>query len=367
MRWQPRCAGSRDATNDASRCAQNLSEAGYLYGPFATVLPNGALFDFTSPEIKYDFGHPTLGYDAHSDSARTQRSHARPDFYAVILRRYEMPYNKAQFTLIYNAALVGNTPPASVLELVAWIKAHPGKFAYPDPSKSFEASALLRHFFGAFCPPYADFEGDFNEALYTARTTSQGLWTQLNDLQPYLWVNATTGKVSPPAAGQLDDLFANGSLAFTYSYDPLRAASAVAAGLWNASTTRSYVFTGGNLGGTVANINFVAIPINAPNLAGALVAANALAAPAQQFARAHADVWGTFPAFAPSRMPEGWVAAFGEIAAVRSDNTPDFGSLAAHQLGELDADYGTRLERDWARFVNATVTPASGPSPAAGR
>jgi hypothetical protein len=41
--------------------AQNLSEAGLLYGPFATVVPNGALFDFTSPAIKYDFGYPTRG------------------------------------------------------------------------------------------------------------------------------------------------------------------------------------------------------------------------------------------------------------------------------------------------------------------
>ena len=307
--------------------AQNLSQAGLLYGPFAAQLPNGALFDFSSPSLKYDFGYPTAGY--------------------------EMPYNVAQFTLIYNAEVVGATPPASMLELIAWIKAHPRKFAYPVPSEdtAFESAALLRHFFGALCPPYSSFFGAFDEAKYRACTngTSPSFWDQLNDLQTYLWVNSTTGH--PPKAGEMDDLFGSGQLAFTFSYDPFKAATAVAKGTWNASTTRSYVFTAGNLIGTIANTNFVAIPKNAPNLAAALVAANAIASPAQMFARAHADVWGTFPAYTPGRVSEGWEAAFEEIEAVRSINTPQFDMLAPHALGELDAAYGARLEADWARFV----------------
>ena len=302
---------------------QNLSQANLLYGPFAAVVPNGALYDFTSGAIRTDFGYPTGGY--------------------------EMPYNMVQFTMIYNTAMVGTTPPASVLELVAWIKANPGKFAYPVPTEdgAFDSAALLRHFFGAFCAPYSDFLGPFNAALYAARTPA--LWAALNDLHPYLWVNATTGH--PPAAGDMDALFASGQIAFTFSYDPLHAFAPVAAGVWNASTTRSYVFTGGNLQGTIANTNFVAIPRNAPNLAGALVAANAIASPGQVFARAHPDVWGTFPAMAASRMDAGWTAAFGEIEAIRSAVTPDFATLAAHQLGELDPAYGQQLEADWARLV----------------
>jgi putative spermidine/putrescine transport system substrate-binding protein len=307
-----------------------LSEAGLLYGPFATRLPNSALFDFSSSGLKYDFGYPTAGY--------------------------EMPYNVAQFTLIYNAAMVGNTPPASLIDLIAWIKAHPGKFAYPVPSESsaFESAALLRHFLGALCPPYSSFFGAFDEAKYMACTNGTAhptFWEQLNDLHGSLWVNPATNRTTPPAAGAMDDLFASGQIAFTFSYDPFRAASAVADGTWNATTTRSYVFTAGNLIGTIANTNFVAIPKNAPNLAAALVTANAIASPAQMFARAHANVWGTFPAYTPGRIDEGWEAAFEEIDAVRSVNTPQFDTLAAHALGELDAAYGARLEADWARFV----------------
>lgn len=308
--------------------AQNLSQAKLLYGPFAPLLPNGKYFDFTSSGIKYDFGYQTSGY--------------------------EMPYNAAQFTLIYNNALVPS-PPTSMIDLAIWIQSNPGKFAYPVPSDAnFESSVLLRHFFGAFCAPYLDFMGTFNEALYTARTPA--LWAKLNQLQPYMWRNATTFKTQPPAnIAALDALFASGQVAFTFTYDPLKAAAMVAAGTWNASTTRSYVFTSGNLQGTIGNINFVAIPSNAPNVAGALVVANALASPAQMFARAHPEVWGTVPAFAPLRMDDGWNAAFGEIAAFKSANTPDMSTLAQHALAELDAAYAPRLEADWATYVNATV------------
>ena len=299
-----------------------------LYGPFAPKLPSGKFFDFTSSGIKYDFGYPTNGY--------------------------EMPYNAAQFTLIYNKAMVPS-PPTSMIDLAAWIKLNPGKFAYPVPSDAnYESSALLRHFFGAFCPPYQDFMGTFNEGLYTSRTAA--LWAKLNELQPMMWRNATTGKTQPPASiAALDALFASGQVAFTFTYDPFKAAAMVAAGTWNASTTRSYVFTTGNLQGTIGNINFVAIPTNAPNLAGALVVANALASPAQMFARAHPEVWGTMPAYASLRMDDGWNAAFGEIAAFKSVNTPDFSTLTQHVLGELDAAYAPRLEADWALRVNATV------------
>ena len=307
---------------------QNLSEAKLLYGPFAPQLPNGKYFDFTSSSIKYDFGYPTGGY--------------------------EMPYNAAQFTLIYNNAMVG-TPPSSMLALMDWINANPGKFAYPVPSDAnFESAVLLRHFFGAICSPYQDFMGAFKEALYTARTPA--LWTKLNELQPKMWRNATTGKVQPPAnLAALDALFAAGQVAFTFTYDPLKAAAMVAAGTWSAATTRSYVFTTGNLQGTIGNINFVAVPSNAPNVAGALVVANTLASPAQMFARAHPETWGTFPAYAPLRMDDGWNAAFGEIAAVRSLNTPDFATLTQHALAELDSAYNTRLEADWAAKVTAVV------------
>ena len=308
--------------------AQNLSQAKLLYGPFAPLVPNGKYFDFTSSSIKYDFGYPTGGY--------------------------EMPYNAAQFTLVYNNAMVPN-PPTSMLALADWISVNPGKFAYPVPSDAnFESAVLLRHFFGAFCSPYLDFMGAFNEALYTARTPA--LWAKLNELQPKMWRNATTGKTQPPAnLAALDALFAAGQVAFTFTYDPLKAAAMVAAGTWNATTTRSYVFTTGNLQGTIGNINFVAIPSNAPNVAGALVLANAVASPAQMFARAHPETWGTFPAYAPLRMDDGWNAAFGEISAVRSPNTPDFSTLTQHALAELDSAYNTRLEADWAARVNAVV------------
>lgn len=113
-----------------------------------------------------------------------------------------------------DTALVGATPPATVAALFDWIVAHPKQFTMPIPNEgtAFESGALLRLFFGAVCGPYSDFQGPFNSALYAARVPP--LWLKLASLSPYLW---TTPAGQLPKTGDMDELFANGTIAFTFS------------------------------------------------------------------------------------------------------------------------------------------------------
>ena len=245
---------------------------------------------------------------------------------------------------------------------------------------NFEAAALVKQFFYEYCGPWTDFLGPFNRTLYTSRVAACRLWPLLQDLQGYLWVNATTGKTHPPGYFNQSDtdststamfsLFGTGQTWMSFGYDsyvaankarrqmlsptrlgsnPLRRARSpscsetikssqlrcqarpctrraararaadrlapspprrpqVADGTWPAATTRSYTLSSG----TLTNTNFVAIPINAPHLAAALVAANTIASREQMLNRANPSMWGSLQA----RGRRGWWTAGGGMACV---------------------------------------------------
>lgn len=119
-------------------------------GPWAQTVPSGALYNWSSPLINTDFQFPNDGY--------------------------EMPYNVAQFVFIYNNARIPDSSrPRNIQELIVWIKANPGRFAYPALSDgNFEANAFVRHIFYEYVG-YAEFRGPFNRVMYNQRVAQ--LWT----------------------------------------------------------------------------------------------------------------------------------------------------------------------------------------------
>merc|ERR1719482_1467478 len=76
-----------------------MASAGLLYGPWATLVPSAANFDFTDAAIAFDKGVPTRGL--------------------------EIPLNSAQSIFIHNTAHVPS-PPKTIAALHEWIKANPG-------------------------------------------------------------------------------------------------------------------------------------------------------------------------------------------------------------------------------------------------
>ena len=85
----------------------SCKENGYLWGPFTSYLPNfNDYIDGNSPEVLYDFGSPTEGF--------------------------ECPYGKAQMQMWYNSDVV-TTPPTTVEEFAAFCQQHPGQVTYPEP------------------------------------------------------------------------------------------------------------------------------------------------------------------------------------------------------------------------------------------
>ncbi|MFG6177030.1 ABC transporter substrate-binding protein [Halomonas sp. THAF12] len=226
-----------------------------LYGPFAERLPHFALTaPDDNPEMRTDFTLPTEGFEA--------------------------PWGKAQLTFYYDAERL-ETPPRSMAELLAWARAHPGRFTYP----------LVPDFLGSTFLKQALIElvedpsvlADPAERHDVAAVTAP-LWEFLDALHPQLW---RRGRDFPASGPELKQLMGDGELSLAFTFNPSEPAAAVAAHQLPPST-RSYVLDGGTLG----NVHFVAIPFNAAHKAGALVLANFLLSPEAQARKQDIEVWG---------------------------------------------------------------------------
>ncbi|NLO97513.1 MAG: extracellular solute-binding protein, partial [Peptococcaceae bacterium] len=88
----------------------------------------------------------------------------------------------------------------------------------------------------------------------------------LKELNPYLW---NQGKTFPATKAQVDNMFADKELIMTMSYEPYEVANNIAKGIYP-DTARAFQFDKG----TVGNTNYIAIALNSPNKAGALVVIN---------------------------------------------------------------------------------------------
>lgn len=100
---------------------------------------------------------------------------------------YSMPYRGSSVVIAYNTAFV-KTPPKTFDDLIAWIKANPGKFTYCDPNtggsgQAFVVAAVYKY------APMAQYVG----SAYDPK--NEGSWTQawqlLKSLEPAMYNSGT--------------------------------------------------------------------------------------------------------------------------------------------------------------------------------
>jgi len=115
---------------------RTMRQTGLLYGPWAQSLPNSIYVNQDDPSVVYDFGTAVEGY--------------------------ESPYGKAQFVMVYDSARVA-VPPKTIPELLAWVKANPGRFTYAAPP-DFTGSVFVRHVCYSTTGGYQQFLGAFDPA-----------------------------------------------------------------------------------------------------------------------------------------------------------------------------------------------------------
>jgi putative spermidine/putrescine transport system substrate-binding protein len=286
---------------------RSMKQGDLAFCGYTDLLPNDALVNWDNPAIANDFGVPVDGC--------------------------EVPWNTVQFAFAHDSASVAE-PPADMSALLEWIKANPGRFTYPAPP-DFTGSVFVRHvFYHAAGGPDA-LLGPFDQATFDAAAAKT--WAILNEIEPFLW---REGQTYPTTITQLNELFANGEVAFSFNYDPAQFGLAVQSGAWP-ETTRSY----GLADGTIGNTNYTLIPFNSPNKAAAMVAQNVLLSGEAQLEKAKTAVWGAAPAIEIGRTTPEVQAGFATIEGHPSVVPAE--ELAKAALPELQADWLTAIEDGW--------------------
>ena len=271
-----------------------LKEQGLLGAPFTDELPNMALVDTKLP-VHEDFTLPVAGLEA--------------------------PWGIGQLNLMVNGDEVG-TPPSSAAELLAWAKAHPGRFTYPKPPQ-FHGSSFLKQILLELTPDLAPLYREATESDFANVTAP--LWAWLDELHPALW---RKGKLFPTSAAETRQLLDDGELAMAISFNPQEAQSAAQIGALPPSVEAVAMEKG-----ALTNSHFLAIPFNASARAGAKVVANFLLSPAAQARKANPAFWG-------------------DPSVLRADALPDSAkgqpALRFKSVAEPHPSWQLKLEAAWA-------------------
>jgi putative spermidine/putrescine transport system substrate-binding protein len=286
---------------------RSMKQADLAFCGYTGLLPNDALVNWENPAIANDFGVPVDGC--------------------------EVPWNTVQFAFAHDSAVLPE-PPRDMAALLDWIKANPGSFTYPAPP-DFTGSAFVRHVFIHAAGGPETLIGPFDQARFDEVATRT--WAILNEIEPFLW---REGQTYPNTVTQLNELFANGEVAFTFNYDPAQFGLAVDAGIYP-ETTRSFGLTDG----TIGNTNYTLIPFNASNKAAAMVVQNLLLSGEEQLEKAKTEVWGAAPAIEVARTSPEVQAGFAAIE--RHPSVVSAEELARAALPELQADWLTAIEAGW--------------------
>ena len=286
---------------------KNLKQGGLLFGPWAEKLPNWSLVDLSKP-VRIDFSVPTEGFEA--------------------------PWGTAQLTFIANKATTP-VPPRSASEWLAFAKANPGRVSYPKPP-DFHGTTVIKQILLELSAKDPALQKTVTQEAFQRVTAP--LWSYLDQLHPVLWRN---GKAFPASAAEMTRMLADGELKLSLTFNPSEAANLIA-NKQLPPTAYSFGFSGG----TIGNVHFLAIPVNAKAKAGAQVLANFLLSPEAQARKAEISVWGDGSVLDPEKLPE-------TIRTKVAPTAPGVLSEKVSTLAEPHASWVEALEAEWLRRYGA--------------
>ncbi|NOX29056.1 MAG: ABC transporter substrate-binding protein [Actinobacteria bacterium] len=287
---------------------RTLKDADALLAAWSEALPNAVFVNWDDPSVANDFGQPVEGT--------------------------ESPWGHAQFVFEFNTELVGDVAPDSFEGLQTWIHENPGLFTYPAVP-DFTGSVFLRHLFYWAAGGSEAFAGPFDQEVFDQYAPI--VWEYLNDIEPSLWRG---GDTYPTESAVQQDLLANQEVAFSMSYNPSNATTQINDGVYP-DTIRTFI----PVTGSVSNNNYVTIPSNASNAAGALVVANYMLSEEYQLKMTDPDGWGWLTATDPSRWSDEAQATLAGYEAGVATLPQDL--LNANALPEPSADWVEAMEQGW--------------------
>nr|WP_048648256.1 ABC transporter substrate-binding protein [Nitratireductor soli] len=259
----------------------------------------------------------------------------RTDF-TIPVEGLESPWGMAKLVFFYDQARTEVAAlPQDADGLLAWARANPGRFSYPQPP-DFIGSSFLKQVLAEKIEDKALLQKPVDEANFAEVT--RPLFDYLDALNPLMW---RSGRAYPQNYPAMKQLLADSELDIIFAFNPAEASSAIANGELP-DTVRSFTF----LGGTLANTHFLTIPYNAAAKAGALVTANFLLSPEAQARKQDPAIWGDPTVLALAKLDAEDRARFDAIDLGIATLRPD-------ELGpafdEPHPSWMERIETEWKR------------------
>lgn len=280
---------------------KKLKQGKLLFGPWAELLPNWQYVDLNKP-VRVDFSEPTEGL--------------------------ESPWGTAQLTFIADKAKTP-VPPHSAMELLTFAKANPGQVTYPKPP-DFHGSTFLKQLLLELTPDPAVLQQPVSSVDFAKIT--KPLWAYLDQLHPLLW---RQGKAFPASVAEMHRMLGDGELKLSLTFNPNEAANLIATQQLPA-TAYSFGFTKG----TIGNVHFLAIPINAHAKAGAQVFANFLLSPEAQARKADIAVWGDSSVLKDKKIPAALhIELVNKAPGMLVEKVPTLAEPHASWMGALEAEW----------------------------
>ncbi|MDH6231247.1 putative thiamine transport system substrate-binding protein [Mesorhizobium soli] len=289
-----------------------MKQQGLLMSPgWAEKLPNWKYVDVENkPTIRTDFTVPVEGL--------------------------ESPWGMAKLVFFYDTARTDPASlPKSAKELLAWAKAHQGRFSYPQPP-DFMGLSFLKQVLSELVADRSVLQKPVDEASFDQVTAP--LFAYLDELKPVLW---RAGRAYPQNYPAMKQLLADGELDIIFAFNPSEASSGIANGELP-GTVRSFTFPAG----TLANTHFLAVPYNASAKAGALVAADFLLSPEAQARKQDPKVWGDPTVLSMAKLDAADRARFDALDLGIATLKPDELGPA---IDEPHPSWMVRLEAEWKR------------------
>lgn len=285
-----------------------LRQLDALHGPFTGRLPNDRYVNWADPTIARDFQQPVEGYEA--------------------------PWGTTHLLLITDQTRVPE-PPTTADALATWILANPGRFTF---DASFTGLSFLKSLMYAYATSPQELDGPFDEARYQRLKTQVFNWVRT--VRPALWRG---GETFPADVTQVHQLFAQGEIDFTISFNDGTVDHQVRTGLFPESST-AYPLDSG----MIANTHYLGIVATSPHKAAAMVAINLMQSPELQWRKRESSVWGDGTVLDLARLPAPWPERF---AAQQRHHAPSRAELRPYARAEPSPELMIRLDQDFRREI----------------
>lgn len=286
-----------------------LRQIDALYGPYTDKLPNSKYVDYNNPIIRYDFQQEVNGY--------------------------ETPWGESFYYFIYDSTRLQN-PPVSMPDFEKYWQANPGRFTF---SNDFSGMTLLKTWLVELAGGMQQLNGPFDEKKYNQYAPK--LWQWINNNKKYFWKG---GETFPASITQVAQMFSNGELHFTMSFNDAEIDNKVSEGLF-APTVKAYVLQAGS----VHNAHYIGIPANATNKNAAMVVCNFLISPEAQSKKNDIRLWGSRTVLAYDKLEEKDRALFDSLPERKYGLSAE--ALRGKAIQELAPEYMLRVFDDFRKEV----------------